>query len=120
MDGRSLRAICREPGMPGRATIFDWLKANADFRRQYALARQVQADLLAEEALEIADDTSRDFIDDKPNREAIARAKLRIDTRRWLLSHLAPKKYKAEEDGETEEDRELQELFDEIRSGRKK
>lgn len=116
MEGRSLRAICAEEGMPSRRTVFDWLLHEPEFRRQYGVARQVQADTLGDEALEIADGA----MEEKETRETVARSKLRIDTRKWLVGNLAPKKYKAEEDGETEEVDPIQALYDEIRAGRRR
>lgn len=98
--GESLRKICKAPGMPNRATVHRWLLADTDFCDQYARAReiQVQAEEIFDEILEISDDSSRDYItgDDgqkRINREAIDRAKLKIDARKWVLSRMEPKKY---------------------------
>jgi hypothetical protein len=49
----SLRAICADPAMPARATLFRWLASNQEFRQLYVLARQCQAEDLAYEILEI-------------------------------------------------------------------
>ena len=77
-----------------------WLadEAKQEFRLHYAHAREAQADLLAAEILEIADDSSGDIITDKDgrtrlDREFVARARLRVDARKWLASKMAPKKY---------------------------
>ena len=48
--------------------------------------------------LEISDDGSRDYTatedgDEIPNHEHIQRSRLRVDSRKWLASKLAPKKY---------------------------
>ncbi len=53
---------------------------------------------LAEEILEIADDGSNDTYEtedghEKVNTDVINRSRLRVDTRKWLMSKLAPKKY---------------------------
>ena len=61
-NGESLRAICAHPAMPAKATVFRWLAANQEFRRSYAFARQCQAQDLAFEILEIADDSTRDYL----------------------------------------------------------
>jgi hypothetical protein len=109
-DGISLRQICSVPSMPDRGTVIRWL-ANPDhgyFCIQYACAREAQADRLAEEMLEIADEDcstvradkhgSRDD-DGEGNTEvvfdavAVARNRLRVDARKWLASKMAPKKY---------------------------
>jgi hypothetical protein len=68
----------------------------------YALARQCQAEDLADEILKIADDSSRDYkkrigADGKEtwvvDREHIARCRLRINTRKRILAWMAPRKY---------------------------
>lgn len=97
-NGESLRAICREDGMPDKTTVLRWLGANAAFRTQYTGAREAQADHMAEEILQIADDGLNDsYVDDEGNvrtdHDVIARSKLRVDARKWLASKMAPKKY---------------------------
>lgn len=103
-DGESLRTICRDEQMPGTSTVFRWLREFADFREQYALAREAQADALFDESLDIADDGSNDWLpahnaEDgeeagwRVNGEHIQRSKLRIDTRKWMAGKLQPKKY---------------------------
>lgn len=76
-----------------------WLDGSRpEFSEQYARAREAQADKLAEEALQIADDGRSDTCVDgdgnvKTDTEVIQRSKLRVDTRKWLASKMAPKKY---------------------------
>jgi hypothetical protein len=52
---------------------------------------------MVEEILEIADDASRDTIQtehgQRADNEWIARSRLRVDARKWLMARLAPKKY---------------------------
>lgn len=101
-EGESLRSICREDDMPDKSTVLRWLDAHPAFRDQYARAREVQADTLADEILEIADDARNDWMqrnhgEDDPgwvaNGENIQRSRLRVDSRKWLASKLQPKKY---------------------------
>ena len=96
-NGESLRQICASPGMPGKTSIMRWLEANLEFRDQYARARELQAEHWAEEIIEIADDSKNDFVErdgrDALNAENINRSRLRVDTRKWLMARLAPKKY---------------------------
>lgn len=96
-DGESLRSICSGENMPSRTTVFRWLPENQTFRDQYARAREAQADLLADEILEIADDSAGDKIKlhgiEVLNSEYVQRSRLRIDARKWIASKLAPKKY---------------------------
>jgi hypothetical protein len=101
-DGVSVRKICARDDMPDKATVMRWLAEHEEFRRQYAAARELQADLLFDEALEIADDASRDtrVVDGSEgapvavvDHEHISRSRLRVDTRKWAAGKLAPKKY---------------------------
>ncbi len=99
-EGETLRAICRDEAMPDKATVLRWLadEAKADFRDQYAHARDMQADALFDEALEIADDASGDWSTDKDGRkvldhEHVQRSRLRVDTRKWAAGKMAPKRY---------------------------
>lgn len=107
-SGESLRAICADSAMPGKTTVFRWLSVNEPFRDQYARARVLQLEHMAEEILEISDDGSRDTYEDengniRTDHDVVARSRLRVDTRKWLMSKLAPKKYgdKLEVSGET-------------------
>lgn len=94
-----LRDLCANNAhWPERRNIYHWLEKHEDFRHQYARAKQCQVDVLIDEILAIADDSSCDFktgADDKQavDYENINRARLRIDTRKWLAAKLCPKLY---------------------------
>lgn len=93
------RLCAKYDDLPVKSTINLWRYKYPEFSTQYAQAKLVQADLLAEECLEIADDTTQDTkIDPETgfevcNTEFIARSRLRIDTRKWLAAKLLPKQY---------------------------
>lgn len=100
-DGRSMREICRMDGMPAMSTVFKHLALDAQFAEQYARAKSAGIEAMAEEILDIADNARNDWMErnggDEPgwsaNGENVRRAQLRIDSRKWLLAKLAPKKY---------------------------
>jgi hypothetical protein len=101
--GESLRGICAEGGMPNISTVIRWLAADEDFARKYTRAREMQAEILADEMLDIADDDKSDRIDIKDkdgniikteqNNVAVARSKLKLEQRRWWAEKLRPKVY---------------------------
>ena len=97
-SSKSLRKICEIVGIDP-ITITRWLRENEQFCTQYTRAKEDQADLLSDEIMEIADDSSNDLdrVDDYGNRienkEFIARSRLRVESRKWLASKLKPKKY---------------------------
>lgn len=88
--------------MPDRDTIMAWVEKNPEFSSQYAKSRDRGLDSMAEETLEIADDGTNDWMEKRNadgstyeavNTEHIQRSRLRVDTRKWYLSKLAPKRY---------------------------
>lgn len=85
-DGESLRKICKRRGMPNKSTVFRWLAKHAEFRDQYAKATETRADAIFEEMFDIADNAAEESA-------AVAKARLRIDTRKWALARMNPKKY---------------------------
>lgn len=85
-QGHSLAAICRRKNLPAPSTIYKWLAESPEFSERYAHAREQQADLYADEIIKIADDCT-------PTHEEIAKARVRIDARKWKAARLAPKKY---------------------------
>jgi hypothetical protein len=102
--GESLRHICEHEDFPDKATIMRWLRDDryTEFRDQYARARENLVEHWAEEIIDIADDGSNDYMErltkdgkteEVLNSEHINRSRLRVDTRKWLMSKLTPKKY---------------------------
>lgn len=84
--------------MPTQSTIFQWLFHNKDFNEKYAQAREAWADAVFEEILEISDNSAQDTTTnergtDVCDHEWIARSRLRVDTRKWALARMSPKKY---------------------------
>jgi len=84
--GKSLAAFCREPGSLSQSTVHRWLLAYGDFLEKYKIAREVQADTLVDEIVEIADANTADVNETQRNR-------LRVDTRKWVAAKQRPKKY---------------------------
>ena len=82
INGESLRAICADPAMPAKATVCRWLARNAEFRSQYALAREVQMDRFVGEILKILDDCSD-----------VSHARRRIGALKLVAARLTPRKY---------------------------
>ncbi|MDX1902136.1 MAG: terminase small subunit protein [Gammaproteobacteria bacterium] len=97
--GKSLVSILKsKPEYPRYSTFMEWLNEDKSLADKYTRAKEEQADFLAEELLEIADETSHDTIINEngrevPNSEWINRSRLRVDTRKWIASKLKPKKY---------------------------
>jgi uncharacterized protein (DUF2147 family) len=96
-EGESLRSICVDENMPSASTICRWLldEEKKTFWEQYAHARNVQAELMFEELLEIADKSDK-VVSSGAAKKSGAYAnnqRLRVDTRKWYLSKVLPKKF---------------------------
>lgn len=117
-EGRTLRSVCRDDDMPHRRTVEEWLmdlpnEENKgkpwiidDFMSHYTRAREVQADNIHDEIVDIADDGTNDFMEIVKKRkdgsehktiifdkEAVLRSKLRVDARLSWLANTSPRKY---------------------------
>lgn len=103
IEGKSLRTICKVRGMPHWSTIFKWIHDVEGFAEHYAHARAESSNALFEELLDICDNGTNDWMEKnakgndrtiwKAHGEHIQRSKLRVDTRKWALSKLQPKKF---------------------------
>lgn len=94
----SLRSICLDVGVP-LTTFLQWVSDHDALSAQYTRGKQMQAELLASEILSISDDGANDtYVDpssgeQRTDHDVIARSKLRVDTRKWILSKMLPKVY---------------------------
>lgn len=97
VEGNSARSVCKSLGI-GITTMFRWLREKEEFRQQYARACQERADTLAEEIVEIADNSTGDWHEDKDGRqvfdhEHVQRDRLRVDARKWAAARMNPRKW---------------------------
>jgi len=81
-----LKKVCKIHDVKYK-TVLDWLfDPNHPFTGMYAVAKEQQADYLADEILEIADDCN-------PSKACVDKARLQVDSRKWIASKLKVKKY---------------------------
>lgn len=100
-EGRSLRSVCDEIGF-APSTVRNWVLDDVNgFAAQYARARDLQVEALADEIRQVADDGTNDWMTvqrggesvEVENKEVVNRSRLRVDTLKWLMSKIAPKRY---------------------------
>lgn len=91
--GDSVRAICDEHGFPSRKTFYGWVLRNEDLRERYETALVARHYALADETLEIADEPVGSLESGATDSGAVQKQRLQVDTRKWILSKLVPKKY---------------------------
>ena len=96
-SGKSLVSWCNKSGI-GYSTIMAHLAKDLAFQEKYARAREHQADYLVDEILAISDDVSQDVTVDAKGNYVVdgfgaQRARLMVDSRKWVASKMRPKKY---------------------------
>lgn len=99
----SILTICEAEDLPDAATFFAWKRNEPNLDREYARAKEDQADFIAEEMMDIADDGRNDWMEKRAedgsvtgyqlNGEHVQRSKLRIETMKWTAGKLRPKRY---------------------------
>lgn len=101
-EGKTLREVCRAEHMPHESTVRKWaLEDREGFYTQYTQAREIGYHGMADELLEVADNGQNDWMERngendqgwQVNGEHVQRSRIRVDTRKWLLSKALPKIY---------------------------
>lgn len=91
-EGESLTKICEDEHMPSRLTVWRWRRGDRGapntFGDDYALARIGQAEAYFDEVVALSDE-----IEQNPTHEKTGAAKLRVDSRKWVLARMDPGKY---------------------------
>jgi hypothetical protein len=91
-DGLSAFKACEAAGL-SQSTFNLWVNEDAELAAEYARAREDLIERMATEIMEISDQDVGVAVDGKKDWAAVQKHKLQVDTRKWLLSKLAPKKY---------------------------
>jgi hypothetical protein len=102
-QGLSAYKACLKVGVP-QSTLNHWLNDDAELAADYARAREELHEFIAAEIVAIADAPVPSNEKGGLDPGAIQKQRLQVDTRKWLLSKLAPKKYgdKIEVSGDAE------------------
>lgn len=101
-EGETLSSVCRDPNLPHKSTVLRWAVENAAWRDRYAKARELMHDEWADQIITISDDGTTDYVLKTGrngheymavDQDHIQRSRLRVDSRKWLLSKLRPGEY---------------------------
>src|SRR3977135_2681108 len=85
-EGESLRAICRDFGMPSEGAVRGWSVRDVDgFGERYRAARLLLMECWADQSVDIAADADRARRD----------RQIRTEVRQWLMSKLSPRRFGA-------------------------
>lgn len=111
--GLSLRKACETVGV-NVMTVGHWIDADPELQLQYTRARESLHDYIAQEIMDIADADPRETPSGQIDPAAVQKQKLQIESRKWLLSKVAPKKYgdKLELSGDKENPLKIEQTID--------
>lgn len=91
--GRTMRAICSEPGMPCESSVYYWMQRDDNFKRQYFEAKEIAGLVLGEQVMGVNDDIAKVLKNANPSAVHVSALKLKSDNLKWGASKLAPKMY---------------------------
>lgn len=99
-QGASLLSVLKKEGMPNRVTFFVWMKESEDNTNNYARAIKARSDVLFDEMIEIAYTPEEGEVIKSSSHgvetttsDMLGHRRLKIDTLKWILSRMDPKKY---------------------------
>ena len=76
--------ICNTGRLPSYTTLYDWLRKKPDFAEGYAQAREMAADLRADRALVVAEESTA---------ATVQSDRLRVGALQWRAAKGAPRRY---------------------------
>lgn len=91
-EGKTLKELCapeNEWGLPSTTTIFRWLNAEPEFQKGYEAALLMKADLLVDEATDMA----RELRDERGTSERVQAYRVAMEHLRWTAARLHPKNW---------------------------
>jgi hypothetical protein len=91
-DGHSLRQSSIKAGITPQS-VLRAVDKDSELAEQYAQARAAMIDKIADDIITIADEEMIPTGEGKVDSAMVQKQRLRVDTRKWLLSKMAPKKY---------------------------
>ena len=96
---RGLVSICKELNI-NACTFYDWIGKDNELSNKYARARELQADFIADQIIEISNTPVQGTKTKETERgvevttgDMIEHRRLQVDARKWKASKLYPKKY---------------------------
>ena len=97
--GEPVYKLCKSYGIGSKA-FYKLLASDEGIQKAYAAAKDAALDIIAEEIIQLADECRMGVktVKKKTGTETttgdmVERSRLQIDARKWLLAHLAPKRY---------------------------
>jgi hypothetical protein len=98
--GYSLRTVLKNGDNPSSRTFYKWLDEDEHKVKQYVRACEARADIIFEEILEISDTTKEGTTTKETENgievttaDMIQHRRLQVDSRKWMLGKMNPKKY---------------------------
>lgn len=92
-NGRSLSSVLREDDMPVWRTVQIKLEKDERFKAEYEKAVQDRADRLADDIMDLADETMPEHLQGPGASAWVQQKRLQVDARKWIASKLKPRTY---------------------------
>ena len=90
--GITAKAACEQRGLDVQK-FYTLVLRDPSIKEMYDEAREIRIESMADDIIDISDETSKDKTGNRINHEVVHRSKLKVETRKWLMSVLNPKRY---------------------------
>jgi hypothetical protein len=93
-EGQSLRSVLKREGMPTTTTFYEWIDKDEQKSLHYARACESRSELKFESIeQDYMEEPQRDPVSGKIDAGWVQLQRLKIDSKKWELGKLQPKKY---------------------------
>lgn len=92
MEGGSVARAAEKAGIK-KSIVFDWIRAREDFAERYRSAVEIRTFLMEDKFLDLCREAHVVACDPECGKERVQAIRVEIDTLKWLLAKMLPKKY---------------------------
>jgi len=93
-EGMSLRSALKSGKYPSRTIFLGWIDSNKEWQNQYARACEMRTELKFESIeQDYSEEPQRDEETGRIDPSWVSLQRLKIDSKKWMLSKMNPKKY---------------------------
>lgn len=92
MEGGSVAQAAEKAGIK-KSIVFDWIRTREDFAERYRSAVEIRTFIMEDKFLDLFQKAHEAALDPECGRERVQAIRVELDTLKWILSKMLPKKY---------------------------
>ena len=92
MEGGSVALAAERAGIK-KSVVFDWIRIREDFAERYRAAVEIRTFLMEDKFIDLCQKAHEVALDPVCGRDRVQAIRVEIDTLKWMLAKMLPKKY---------------------------